>query len=74
MQRFEEAGDSQYIYQNKLLDKACFQHDVAYVDVKDITGKTASDKVLRDRAFSIVKNMKSDGYQRGLASVVYNCF
>ena len=29
MQKFEEAGDSRYIYQNKL-DKVCFQHDIAY--------------------------------------------
>ena len=36
--------------------------------------ETASDKVLRDKAFNIVKNSKSDGYQRGLASTVYKFF
>ena len=29
------------------------------------------DKVLRDKAFNIAKNRKYDGYQRGLASMVY---
>ena len=29
IQKFKEAGDSQYIYQNKL-DKACFQHNLTY--------------------------------------------
>ena len=31
----------------------------------------ASDKVLKDKAFNIAKNPKYDGYQRGLASMVY---
>ena len=34
----------------------------------------ASDKVLRNKAFNIAKNPKYDGYQRGLASMVYKCF
>ena len=42
IQKFKEAGDSQYIYQNKL-DKACFQNDMAYDDFKDLTKRTASD-------------------------------
>ena len=33
--------------------------------------RTASDKVLRDKAFDIAKNPKNDGYQQGLASMVY---
>ena len=49
---------------------ACFQHDMAYGDFKDIARRTASDKVLRDKAFNIAKNPKYDGYQRGLASMV----
>ena len=47
---------------------------MAYGDFKDITRKTASDKVLRDKAFNIAKNPKCDGYQRGLASMVYKFF
>ena len=46
------------------LDKACFQHDMAYQDFKDLARRTASDKVLRDKAFNIAKNSKYDGYQR----------
>ena len=41
---------------------------------KDLAKRTASDKVLRDKAFNIAKNPKYDGYQRGLASMVYNFF
>ena len=44
---------------------------MAYEDFKDLTSRTASDKILRDKAFNIAKNPKYDGYQRGLASVVY---
>ena len=35
---------------------------------------SASDKILLNKAFNIAKNPKYDGHQRGLASVVYNCF
>ena len=56
------------------LGKACFQHDMAYGDFKDLARRTASDKVLRDKAFNIAKNPKYDGYQRGLASMVYKFF
>ena len=73
IQKFKETGDSQYIYQNEL-DKACFQHDMAYGDFKDLTRRTASDKILRDKAFNIAKNPKYDGYQRGIASMVYKLF
>ena len=47
---------------------------MAYVDFKDLTRRIASDKTLRDKAFNIAKNVKYDGYQRGLASMVYNFF
>ena len=47
---------------------------MAYGDFKDLTRRTASDKILRDKAFNIAKNPKYDGYQRGLASVVYKLF
>ena len=73
IQKFKETGDTSYIYKNEL-DKACFQHDMAYGDFKDLARRTASDKVLRNKAFNIGKNPKYDGYQRGLASVVYNFF
>ena len=60
-------------YRNEL-DKACFGYDLAYADFKDLPRRTASDKVLRDKAFNIVKNPKYDGYQRGLESMVYKFF
>ena len=71
VQKFKEMGDSRYIYKNKL-DKGCFQH-VAYGDFKDLA-KTASDKISCNKAFNIAKNPKHDGYQRDLASMVYNFF
>ena len=45
-----------------------------YGDFKNLTGRTTSDKILRDKAFNIAKNLKYDGYQSGLASMVYNFF
>ena len=56
------------------LVKACFQHDMAYGDFKDLAKRTASDKVLRDKAFNIANNRKYHEYQRRLASVVYKFF
>ena len=47
---------------------------MAYGDFKDLKRITASDKILRDKAFNIAKNPKYDGYQRGLASMVYKFF
>ena len=73
IKKFKETGDTSYIYKNEL-DKACFQHDMAYGDFKDLKRRAASDKILRDKAFNIAKNPKYDGYQRGLASIVYIFF
>ena len=70
IKKFKETGDSRYIYQNEL-DKSCFQHDMAYEDFKDLNRRTFADKVLRDKAFNVTKDSKYDGYQRGLASMVY---
>ena len=44
---------------------------MAYGDSEDLAKRTASDKVLRTKAFNIAKNPKSDGYQISLASMVY---
>ena len=73
IQKFKETEDTSYIYKNDF-DKTCFQHDMAYGDFKDIARRTASDNVLSNKAFHIAKNPKYDGYQRGLASMVYNFF
>ena len=66
IQKIKETVDTNYIYKNEL-DKACFQHDMAYGQFKDLERRTASAKVLRDKAFNIAKNPKYEGYQRGLA-------
>ena len=47
---------------------------MAYGDFKDLNRRTAADKVLCDKAFNIAKDPKYDGYQRGLASMVYKLF
>ena len=47
---------------------------MAYGDFKDLERRTASDKVLRDKAFNIAKNLKYDGYQRGLSFMIYKFF
>ena len=47
---------------------------MAYEDLKDLKKRTASDKILRDKTFNIAKNPKYDGYERGLASMVYKFF
>ena len=73
IQKFKEIGDTNYIYKNEF-DKPCFQHDMAYGDFKDLIRKTFYDNALRDKAFNIAKNPKYDGYQRGLASMVYTFF
>ena len=71
--KFKETGDTNYIYKNEL-DKACFAHDAAYSDSEDLTKRTVADNILRNRAFNIAKDPKCDGYQRGLASMVYTFF
>ena len=73
IRKFKEAGDTSYIYKNEL-DKACFQHVMAYGDFKDLKRRTFYDKVLRDKAFNIAKNPKYDGYQRRLAPMFYKFF
>ena len=73
IKEFKRTGDTRYIYRNEL-DKVCFQHDSAYADHKDLINRTEVDKVLRDKAYDIASNPKYDGYQRGLASMVYKFF
>ena len=73
IKEFKRTGDTHYIYRNEL-DKACFQHDSAYADHKDLINRTEADKVLRNKANGIASNPEYDGYQRGLASMVYKFF
>ena len=72
IKEFKRTGDTRYVYRNEL-DKA-FRHDSAYADHKDLINRTEADKVLKDKAYDIASNPKYDGYQRGLASMVYKFF
>ena len=63
IKKFNETGDSRYIYQNEL-DQACFQHEISYGDFKDLNRRTTADEVLRDKVFNFAKNPKHDGYHR----------
>ena len=54
IQKFKETRGSRYIYKNEL-DKACFQHDIAYGDFKDIFRRTAPHKILCNKTFSTAK-------------------
>ena len=58
---FKETGNLKHIYKNKL-DQACFSHDAAYSDSKNLAQRTVSDKILKDKAYGIVLNTKYNGY------------
>ena len=73
VEKFMQTGNTDFIYKNEL-DKAYFQHDMAYGKSKDLIKRTQSDKVLKDKAFKIASNPKYVFYQRGLASMVYKFF
>ena len=73
IKKFKLKGDSRYIYKSEL-NKACLQHDMAYGAFKDLNRRAAADKVLHDKEFDIAKNPKDDGYQRGLASIIFKFF
>ena len=73
IKKLKETGDTSYNHKNEL-DKACFQHDMASGNFKDLARRTASDKILRNKTFNIAKNPKYNGYQRELASMVYRFF
>ena len=73
IEKFMRTGNADRIYKHEL-DKACFQHDMAYGKSKDLVKRTQSDKVLKDKGFKIATNPKYDGYQRGLAPMVYKFF
>ena len=53
----KKTGETKYIYRNEI-EKACFQHDMAYGDFKDLPKRTGANKVLREKAFNISKDPK----------------
>ena len=73
IQKLMQTGNTNYIYKNDL-DKACFEHEMAYGKYKDLTKTPESDKVLRDKPFKITSNLKLNGYERGSATIVYKFF
>ena len=73
IQDYLNTGKLSYIYKNDL-DKACFQHDMAYNKFKDLEKRTQSDIVLKNKALKIASNPKYNSYERGLASMVYKSF
>ena len=52
IKKFMQTGNTNFIYKNKL-DKACFQHNMAYAKSKDLVKRTQSGKFLKDKAFKI---------------------
>ena len=73
IEQFTKTGNTDFIYKSEL-DKAFFQQVMAYSKSKDLVKRTQSEKVLRDIAFKIASDSKYDGYQSGLALVVYMFF
>ena len=68
-----QTGHTDFIYENEL-DKACFQHNMTHEKLKDLIKRPQSNKVSKDKAFKIASDPKFDGYQRGLASMVYKFY
>ena len=73
IQKFRETDNFKHLYR-KELGIACFAHDAAYYDSKDLAKITISDKVLQDRACEIARNGKYERYQRAIASMVNKFF
>ena len=73
IKKFRETGNLKHLDRNEL-DKACFSHDAASSDSKDLAKRNIQDKILKDKDYQIARNGKYDGYQRALASMVYKFF
>ena len=66
-------GRLSHILKNRL-DAACFQHNSSYAKYKDRLNRKQSDIVLKNKALKITTDPRFNGYQRGLASMVYKFF
>ena len=73
IQKFRETGKLKHLYWNEL-GKACFVHDAAYSENKGLAKRSISDKILKNRAYEIARNLGYDWYHRALASMVYKGF
>ena len=54
IEKFIQSGNTDFVYKSEL-DKACFQHDMAYGKSKDLAKRTKSDKFLRDLNMMVFK-------------------
>ena len=57
IQKLKKTRNSRCIYQDEI-HRACFEFGMTYIDFKDLTRRIASNKILRDKAFNIVKKFK----------------
>ena len=73
IKEFKRTGNINLLYRNAL-DKACFKHDAAYAKYKDVENILIADNKLKNNAHDIASNPEYDGYQKGLASMVYIFF
>ena len=60
VKKFRETGNLKHLYKNGL-DKPCSTHNAACSDCKDLTKRTISDQILRNRAYEIVRKRRYDG-------------
>lgn len=70
VQKFKERSNLNCICKSEL-DKACFSHDSACIDSKDLAKRNISDNIMKNRAFQIALSPQYDGCQRGSGSIVY---
>ena len=54
IQKFKQTGDSRYIFKNEL-DKACFQHDMANGDFRDLPKEHLLIKFLKIKHLILLK-------------------
>ena len=73
IKEFKRTGNINLLYRNAL-EKACFKHDATYAKYKDVENRLIADDNLQNSAYDIASNPEYDGYQRGLASMVYKFF
>ena len=73
IKEFKRTGNINLLYRNAL-DKFCFKHDAAYAKYKDGENRLIADDKLKNSAHDVASNPENDGYQRGLASMVYKFF
>ena len=73
IQKFRETRNLKHLFRNKL-HKACFVHNAAYSDSKDLSKRPISDKIFKNKAYEIARNPGYDGYQRALPGMLYNFF